>query len=215
MGDRPLAAPIIGMASTTDAGLLGVATDGGIFALGDAQLLGSLGGQATPASPASPPTPHRSADRKDTSVTDGRAALSPRQPGCSCWGALCRAGRAVRPFDAPSSRPGRPDGGLALLGVGPAARRSPRGCPLASRNRKGRGHRHRRRMAREAQAPNVECAVTTWRLNARPRIRLVTHASYSSTSRNATWRSARWSPPSDPGWLVVEDADPPCSVVVP
>jgi hypothetical protein len=26
-----------------------------------------------------------------------------------------------------------------------------------------------------------------------------THASYSSTSRNATWRSARWSPPSDPG----------------
>jgi len=77
-------------------GLLGGRDDGGIFALGDAQYFGSLGARATPASPASPPTPHRSADRRDTSVTRWTSsAISsttrlqllgsalPRWPSCS------------------------------------------------------------------------------------------------------------------------------------
>jgi hypothetical protein len=45
--DRPLAAPVVGAAATTDhRGYWLVATDGGIFAFGDARYLGSMGGRA-------------------------------------------------------------------------------------------------------------------------------------------------------------------------
>jgi len=84
MGDRPLAAPIIGMASTTDGGgYWEVATDGGIFALGDAQYFGSLGGQGYTGIAGVPPnTRIGRLDRKGTppSPVWTSSGYSPRQP---------------------------------------------------------------------------------------------------------------------------------------
>jgi len=46
MGDRPLAAPVVGMAATPDGqGYWLVAADGGVFAFGDARFEGSMGGR--------------------------------------------------------------------------------------------------------------------------------------------------------------------------
>ncbi len=47
MGARPLAAPVVGIASTPDGrGYWEVASDGGVFAFGDAQFYGSMGARA-------------------------------------------------------------------------------------------------------------------------------------------------------------------------
>jgi hypothetical protein len=44
MGARALAAPVVGIASTPDGrGYWEVASDGGVFAFGDAQFYGSMG----------------------------------------------------------------------------------------------------------------------------------------------------------------------------
>ena len=46
MGGQPLDAPIVGMAATADGGgYWEVASDGGIFAFGDATYYGSMGGR--------------------------------------------------------------------------------------------------------------------------------------------------------------------------
>ena len=46
MGDRPLAAPIVGLASTPGGGYWEIAADGGVFAFGNAGFFGSMGGRS-------------------------------------------------------------------------------------------------------------------------------------------------------------------------